>query len=164
MVFWRCLLGSATIWGNRCMSGDGFALGAHTQSENTWALPKERSVPQQCPGREEGERAGGQGVELGQLSLGPSRFPPSVDWLLQPRVTPALLRVRGHQGCRSAQQLGKRPKWIVYAQSRPSPHCPVHGSGDREATVTMRAFICLISISSSSSEPTPPKKLQSGES
>lgn len=67
-------------------------------------------------------------MEFGQLTSGPSRFPPSVDWLLQPCVTPALLRARGQQGRHSAQQLGKRPKGIVYTLSRPSPSMG-HGTG-----------------------------------
>lgn len=73
-AFWRCLLGSATIWGNRCMSGDGFALGAHTQSEHMGSAKGEvRPTAVPWPRRRGESRRAGGGVRT--VKLGAQQIP-----------------------------------------------------------------------------------------
>ena len=109
----------------------------------------------------ESRKAGG-GVR--KVKPGPSRRLPSVN-CSSLRSCRALLRAREAMAATVHNQtLGEEPKMDCFCPEQTLPILPRQMPWHRGVTVTIKASLYSISVSPTSSRPTPPEKLQSKES
>lgn len=132
-AFWRFPPGSATMWGDRCVSGDSFALGAHTQpgqgefSEHTGsAKGEDRPTAAPWPRRRGESRIAGGGVRT--VNLGAQQIP-----ALGGLAAPALCHPSPAEGKRTARW----PQCTAVGEEaerdclHPEQTLPVHGPWHR---------------------------------